>query len=73
MGMVEVLALLPKAAAVNPGGSGMLVAFGFVTGGLFRSITHCGGGGGVPASLVAMFCVCSRSFECRVAVAFEVT
>ena len=52
MGMERVLALLPKAAAVNPGGSGMLVAFGFVMGGLFKLITHCGGGdsGGGPAS-----------------------
>lgn len=38
--------LLPPTAAVNPGGSGMPVAFGFPTGGLFRSTTHCGGGGG---------------------------
>jgi hypothetical protein len=49
-GMERVLALLPKAPAVNPGGSGMPVAFGFVMGGLFKSITHCGGGGGGPAS-----------------------
>ena len=33
-------------AALNPGGSGIPVDFGFATGGLLRSITHCGGGGG---------------------------
>lgn len=42
--------LLPIAAAVKPGGSGMPVDFGFVIGGLFKSITHCGRGGGGPAS-----------------------
>jgi hypothetical protein len=50
IGIWRELALLPEAAAVNPGGSGMPVAFGFVMGGLFKSITHCGGGGGGPAS-----------------------
>jgi hypothetical protein len=39
--------LLPVAAAVNPGGSGMPAVFGLVTGGLFKSMTHCGGGGGI--------------------------
>jgi len=38
--------LFPLAAAVNPGGSGMTAAFGFVTGGPFKSMIHCGGGGG---------------------------
>jgi hypothetical protein len=49
-GWKRVLTLLPKAAGVNPGGSGMLVFLGFVIGGLLRSRTHCGGGGGGPAS-----------------------
>lgn len=38
----------PVAAAVNPGGSGILVVF-FATGGELRSRTHCGGGGEGPA------------------------
>jgi hypothetical protein len=38
--------LFPDAVALNPGGSGIPVDFGFATGGLLRSITHCGGGGG---------------------------
>lgn len=37
--------LFPDAAAVNPGGSGMLVDFDFAVGGELRSRTHCGGGG----------------------------
>ena len=37
--------LLPDAAAVNPGGSGMLADFDFAVGGEVRSRTHCGGGG----------------------------
>jgi len=31
---------------VNPGGSGIPAALGFGAGGLLRSTTHCGGGGG---------------------------
>jgi hypothetical protein len=31
---------------VNPMGSGMPLDFGFACGGLLRSSTHCGGGGG---------------------------
>jgi len=41
--------LLPDAAAVNPGGSGMPEDLGFETGGELRSMTHCGGGGGGAA------------------------
>lgn len=40
------LTLFPEDAALNPGGSGIPVDFGFAGGGLLRSITHCGGGGG---------------------------
>jgi hypothetical protein len=50
MRVKRVLSLLPKAAGVYPGGSGRPVLLGFVTGGVFKSITHCGGGGGDPAS-----------------------
>ena len=41
--------LLLPATAVDegkPGGSGTLAGFGFDTGLVFRSMTHCGGGGG---------------------------
>jgi len=42
----ETCFLFPEDAALNPGGSGIPVDFGFAMGGLLRSITHCGGGGG---------------------------
>lgn len=35
---------------VNPGGSGMEAGFARVKGGLARSRTHCGGGGGCMSS-----------------------
>jgi hypothetical protein len=43
--------LLPEEA--NPGGSGIPVDFGFECGGLFKSMTHCGGGGGDTISVTA--------------------
>jgi hypothetical protein len=45
-GEVDRQTLFPEVAALNPGGSGIPVDFGFAGGGLLRSITHCGGGGG---------------------------
>ena len=42
---MERRALFPVVGALNPGGSGIPVDFGFAVGGLLRSITHCGGGG----------------------------
>jgi hypothetical protein len=38
--------LPPVDVEVYPGGSGIPADFGFAVGGVFRSMTHCGGGGG---------------------------